>query len=480
MARTIASDLIQIYKASVKAVLPHHLIRNCVKYNSSNDCLTINGDDFNLENKRLFVVGAGKAVKYMAQEVDQILGNKIQKGIISIPVNSRAETKSSKINYCEGAKNNLPDDNAVSTAQQIKELATSLTIDDVLLVLVSGGGSALLPLPKYPISLKEKTDLVKKLANSGADIKELNTVRKKISEIKGGKLAIYAKPALTVSLILSDIVGDPLELIASGPTIQDTDHPEKAKEVIKKFNLYNDLPKSIKHVLETDKTQEFPSDWTRNYLIGSNKMSISAARKESEAFHYLPLELSNSVTGNITILAKEYAKLAKAFCLYEKGEIDIKHLKVVIESLEIPGLKVDNINSLKDNKSKKDICLILGGEPTVEVKGAGLGGRNQQLALEFSYAINEIKDYFKNYNVFFLSAGTDGIDGPTDAAGAISYLDLIEDCRSKNMNVEKYLENNDSYNFYKDFENGKYHVVIGHTNTNVMDIHLMVIQQKCK
>ncbi|KPJ03185.1 Glycerate kinase [Papilio xuthus] len=414
----------------------------------------------------------------MAIEVEKLIGSKITEGIISIPKGSLNKNLiETNISYYEGAKDNLPDKEAMITAKKIYHLITNLGKDDFLLVLISGGGSALLPLPIEPIKLSEKTKLIKQLAHSGADIKELNTVRKRISALKGGQLGLKSKANKTVALILSDIVGDPLDLIASGPTTENTDNPEDALNIIKKYNLYDNLPQSIITVLDKNNQQHFPKEIVKNFIIGSNKLTTEAAANKAKALSYFPIQLSNIVTGNVKEIALEYANLTKAFCDFLSNKINAATLKDIIDNLSIPGLNWQFVDSLESVK-EKDICLIFGGEITVEVKGTGLGGRNQQLALEYSYYLNDIKDELNNYNIYFLSAGTDGIDGPTDAAGGIGYLDLISDCKNEQLDVISYLNNNDSYNFYKKFKNGSLHVITGHTNTNVMDIHLICIKRQ--
>ncbi|XP_063369099.1 glycerate kinase [Cydia amplana] len=476
MAKTVIRDLLQIFKSSVSAVLPDNLIRNSVNYSPVNQQLVILNDKYDLQNKDVYVVGTGKAVQNMAVEIENVMGPKIKQGIISVPVGSLKHRPSEILTYFEGAKNNLPDTNAENTARKVKDLVTKLGHNDMLLVLISGGGSALLPLSKKPITLEEKTTLIKKLGNAGADITELNCVRKVISDVKGGQLAIQAQPAQVVSLILSDIVGDPLDLIASAPTTENKDDASMALNIIKKYNLFDDLPMSFKTVLSDDKKQQlFPKENVKNYLIGTNQLSINAALEEARNLNYLALTLSNIVTGNVKEIAKAYATLAKLVCHLVTGKMNLNEAKAHIGSLNIPGLNPEIMNQLV-KVADKDICLVLGGEITVEVKGTGKGGRNQQLALEFSALINEMRDDFNKFEIYLLSAGTDGIDGPTDAAGAIGYLNLVVDAKKENLDVTIYLDKNDSYSFYKAFRSDL-HVITGHTNTNVMDIHLMIVKR---
>ncbi|CAG9794789.1 unnamed protein product [Diatraea saccharalis] len=480
MAKSTVFNLIRIFKSSVSAVLPENIMKDTVKYNHNSKELNIDGISVSLLNRNVYLVGTGKAVQDMALKVDQILGPKIKQGIISIPTGSlHYNARNGNVMYYEGARNNLPDANAQATAIKVKTMISQLSDTDILIVLISGGGSALLPLPKEPMTLEDKTDVIKLLANAGADITELNTVRKKLSQIKGGQLAIMAQPADVISLILSDIVGDPLDMIASGPTSENKDHPNAAIDIIKKYNLYDQLPNSTKIILKNVEDHKlFPNHKVKNLIIGSNKLSINAAVNECKAMDFSSIALTNIVTGNVRDIAQKYVKLSKIFCDFILKDLSKNSLKEKLLCLDIPGVNecLDNIDGL--DVSKKNICLILGGEITVEVKGQGKGGRNQQLALEFSNYIHKIKDNFKDFEVYLLSAGTDGIDGPTDAAGAIGYIELVSDAMKENIIINEYINNNDTYNFYKIFKKGLMHVITGHTNTNVMDIHIILIIKK--
>lgn len=480
MTNPITKDLIKIFMHCVKAVHPQNLIQRSVQYNPTLQTLRIVNKTYDLQNKNVYVVGTGKAVLYMANEISNLLGEKIVEGIVSVPKGSLHydELKPNNIKYYEGAENNLPDINAECTAIKVNELASKLSYNDILLVLVSGGGSSLLPLPQKPVTLDEKQYIIKALANAGADIKELNTVRKKLSALKGGQLALQAQPAQVISLILSDIVGDPLDLIASGPTTKNEDDPLKAINIIHKYNLDINLPVSIKDILNKGEScNEFPTDNVYNYIIGSNKMSLQAAAEEAFMLSYFPIEITNAVIGNVKEVVEEYGKLTQTICNLMSKNISLDIARTQMEKINIPNKNLQWLNELLNNENRS-ICLIFGGETTVEVKGSGKGGRNQQLALEFSMILHKNKAKLSQFEVYFLSAGTDGIDGPTDAAGAIGYINLISDAIKDGLDVENFLNNNDSYSFYKAFKEGSYHIVTGHTNTNVMDIQLIVIKKK--
>lgn len=521
LARYIPGDLLQVFKASYTAVLPQQIVRKRLQYNKDTDTLQVIGKKIPLADKKVYMVGAGKGVQYLAKEIDKLMGPRIEKGIVSIPEGSLdLDSTSNRIDYREGAKDNLADKNAESTAKLIKELVKSLTCDDVLLVLITGGGSALLPLPIKPITLEEKTKLIKMLANSGADITELNIVRKRLSAIKGGKLANYSACRI-ITLMISDIVDDPFDLIASGPTVQNNDDPQMAIDVLQGYQLYNELPESIKKVLrrksdganissvkfqnfiedlnmssnnkqEKDCHEEFPTGQVLNFLLASNHMSINNAQQQLtllNAAHiksnqlkgcYFPIFISRSVTGNVKDVALKYYKLTHLFGEYLRENLEYETLCSLVSKINIRGGTIEcDFKELCDPSTKeKIICLILAGETTVEVKGTGKGGRNQQLALEFSKLLHEYKGQLDHLDVYMLSAGTDGIDGPTDAAGAIGHINLLSESIEARIDVNDYLNNNDSYTFYNTFKNGKYHIKTGHTYTNVMDIHLITIERK--
>lgn len=485
MSKKIVCDLVQIFSKSVSAVSPKELIRKSISYDVQEEILKINHDTYNLKDKKLFIVGTGKAVQHMARETELIFGSKIAAGIMSIPSGSLQNEPSSKIVYLEGAQNNLPDKNAQNTALKIKQLVESLDESCFLIVLISGGGSALLPLPKEPLTLNYKLDLIKMLAHAGADIQELNTVRKKLSDLKGGRLAILAQPAQVVSLILSDIVGDPLDLIASGPTVCNTDYSLKAMQVFSNYGLNCNLkPEALKLLTESGSNEKkFPSKNVNNYIIGNNKLALEEASTAGKNIGYKTIILSSIITGNIADVARDYLSLIKVVCqLYLTKMTETQAVKI-LESLQNLPMEENVIRHVANSASflqTRSICFIAGGETTVSVKGKGMGGRSQQLALEFSSQLDDCidQDDLDPFDVFILCAGTDGIDGPTDAAGAIGFKTLTKQAREQNIDPDIYLTNNDSYNFFSRFNDGEYHIKTGHTFTNVMDVHLMTITLK--
>lgn len=438
------SILKNIYFAGVNAVLPKTLIINKVKF--KNGILYVGDQSFELK-ENVYLIGFGKAVMGMAIVLEHMLGNYLKDGIVSIPSASteamwESEDKSyfpllesGVIKYCEGSINNQPDDRSLETTHQIIDLVESLTENDTLIVLISGGGSALLYMPRPVIDFEDKLYVSKMLQNAGADIKEVNIVRSKLSMVKGGGLARMAYPASIISLILSDIVGDPVESIASGPTVYSAKRPKEVIAVLKKYNIFDQLEGDLKKILMSterfkDKqllTKKKQFKHVTNIILGNNTVAIEASSLEACNYKLTPIILRSDVVGDVHDVSLAYAHITSLICLaldktLEKEEFFAKVKDIPVLSLS--STKVDEIYNLIDNVSEEGLVLIGGGEPTVVVKGKGKGGRNQELALYFSLDwLTKIKAYprFSEYEVIMLSAGTDGQDGPTDAAGAFGY-----------------------------------------------------------
>lgn len=433
----------KIFYAALKAVDPYESVR-------------CHGDTILsiwLENnfKKLFLVGFGKAVCQMALAVRDFAEDFIERGILitkyghSISQESGITSKESKIKIYE-AGHPLPDENGLAATKKIIDLARDFDEDSLLLCLISGGGSALLVSPYNDISLDDKKKTTELLLKAGADIEELNAVRKHISAVKGGRLAEIAYPARIISLILSDVIGDKLDVIASGPTSPDKTTFWEALKVVKRYNLLNRLPQNVSEVLrngasgsirETPKEGNYIFDRVENIIIGSNRKALKAAKTQAEFFGFKTEILSSEISGE----AKEVGK-----------------------SIATRARKAKNMP--RTNRGNA-ICFISGGETTVTVRGTGLGGRNLELALSFAMEIESIE------GITLLSAGTDGTDGPTDAAGAIVNSGTIRTARANGLDPMKYLENNDSYNFFKQI-NGL--LITGPTGTNVMDIQILLVE----
>ena len=323
------------------------------------------------------------------------------------------------------------------------ELTKNLSEDDLVITLISGGGSALMPLPAEKIALDDLQDITGKLLRTGASINELNAVRKHLSAFKGGQLARHCSPATVLSLILSDVIHDPLDTIASGPTAPDDSSYSDALGVLEKYGLFVDAPEQIRSrinagvrglLTETPKNGDPVFDRVHNILVANNSIAAIAAKKKAEELGYNSMVVSTSIEGEARQVGVDYSDMAKE----------------VID---------------KDRPLKKPAAIILGGETTVTVKGSGIGGRNQELALGATLGLDCA-------SCLIATLGTDGIDGPTEAAGAFVDGSTMKWADAKGMNPLRYLENNDSYTFFSEIGDA---IITGPTGTNVNDLTLIMV-----
>jgi hydroxypyruvate reductase len=435
----------QILNSAIAAVVPQYFFPRQILLRRNT--LFIHEDfgrsrDYDLRAfKRIVVLGAGKASARMAEACEGLLGARIDSGLVITKYGHACPL--SRVQVLE-AGHPLPDAAGLKGARAMITLLEESRPEDLILFLTSGGCSALLPAPTPPVTLKEKQVLTALLLRSGATIQEINTVRKHLSQTKGGQLAKLAYPATVINLIISDVVGDRLDSIGSGPYVPDPSTFQEAWGVLDKYQLLKVAPQGIVNHLKAGiqrQVEETPKPGApcfrkvRNFILARNRSALRAAAARARAFGFIPLVLTSQVQGEARELAKFYGALAKEI-------------------------------HLSGHPLKPPACLIAGGEPTVTVRGTGLGGRNMELALAVA---REIKGLPK---AVFLSAGTDGSDGPTDAAGAIADGRTWDRALKKGVSPEKKLENNDSYYFFK--EAGGL-VITGPTGTNVMDIHLLLI-----
>lgn len=375
-----------------------------------------------ITTKQCHLIGFGKAVFGMGFEINSVLGDRLKSGLLSVPfgtVNKFKEIKMpSKLQVFEGAKNNLPDEDAVKATKEIVKFVTDLGDNDILFVLISGGGSALLPLPCDGISLKEKCEIIKQLTKRGASINDLNRVRIDLSETKGGKLANYAKNAnKVITFIISDIINDPMPLIASGPTVSPIEDVNISSiEILKNYGLWSSLATHIQNVLLTNSQRKvtIPSN-TTNLIIANNQSAVNAAIIEAQANNLPSFTLSTTLNGTVKQLSVAYANLAKFIRQYQCNKSTDDELKANLLTLKsMLNFRENFIDALlkflqcESKGVSNGFCVIAGGEPTVEITGTGIGGRNQELALRFS--LNCFQDELLQ-SVLLLSAGTDGIDG---------------------------------------------------------------------
>ena len=399
---------------------------------------------------RLYVVGFGKASVPMARALTDGIGGIISGGMIIAPYSDTDKADRIGRIHIGRARHPLPDENGSKATAEIMDLLKGLDDRTVVACLISGGGSALLVSPCRGIALEEKQKTTNLLLTSGANINELNMVRKHISDVKGGRLAMRAHPAHIISLILSDVVGDRLDVIASGPTSPDSTTFADAMGIIRKYGLEEKVPVSVMDLLnkglqgvvaETPKEGDPVFERVNNIIIGSNKNAVEMAMAEAARLGFDAAVISTEIQGEAKDAGRWLARQAIEKMKRRKGETEM-------------------------GGEKRPVCLISGGETTVTVTGSGRGGRNAELALAYAMEIGE------ESGITFLSAGTDGVDGPTDAAGA--FVDGQTIARAKAMGADpgKYLRNNDSYNFFK--ATGDLFIT-GLTGTNVMDIQITLI-----
>jgi hydroxypyruvate reductase len=430
----------QIFEAAVRAVDPGEAIRRHVVREGTR--LTIGRERVDLASVRQIVaVGLGKAGAPMAAAVEEILGDRIARGVVVTKYGHVQPTKTIRIHE---AGHPVPDDAGIAGAQAVLDHVAGLGPDDVVLVLISGGGSALTPAPVTGITLAEKQALTKALLACGADIREMNTLRKHISRIKGGQLARAAAPARVFTLILSDIVGDPLDAIASGPTVPDPRTYTDALAILDKYRIRQDIPASIRAHLEAGATGKVPETpkpddplfaRVKSVMVASNIQALEAAKAEAQRLGFQAMILSSFVEGETREIARMHAALA----------------------LEVRA---------SGHPCRPPVCLITGGETTVTLKGKGKGGRNQEFALAAALDVAGLP------GVVILSAGTDGTDGPTDAAGALADGDTVARAMAAGLSPRTALDGNDAYPFFQRLGDL---LITGPTRTNVMDVRLVLV-----
>jgi glycerate-2-kinase len=419
-------DILEIAKAAINAVNPRDAVKKVLKIEREN--IWISNDKFSFEGGKVFLAGFGKASIPMAKGVCECL--EPEEGIVITTENP--EYFSQKVKVMQGT-HPVPNEKNVRGADEVIKVAGEVSEKDILIVLISGGGSALLSKPKIPLEdLRMTTSL---LLKSGCSITEINTVRKHLSWVAGGQLAKFSRGTI-ISLIISDVIGDSLDSIASGPTHPDSTTYGDAKEVLNKYKLWNEVPDSVRRILddgvegkipETPKKEDW--DWKRihNYIIANNQLACSEGAKRANSLGYVTLWIPSAICGEAKEVGKKLISRVEAF---DSGKI----------------------------------ALISGGEPTVIVKGNGIGGRNQELVLG-------AVEYLSGKSIVLASVSTDGIDGISNAAGAIADGFTAKRAKQLNLNYEEFLERNDSYNFFKALDDL---IISGPTHTNVMDIQIVV------
>jgi glycerate 2-kinase len=445
----------QIMQAALQAVDPAEAVRNCLRLTANE--MTVShpqGNEriYNLDEfDRIFVVGGGKAGAPMAAAVTDILGDRLTGGLVIVKHGHTLAdaTPVGPIEIVE-AGHPIPDQAGLQGAQQIIDLLQSTAEHDLVLCLISGGGSALMTAPILGVSLVDLQALTQVLLACGATINEINTIRKHISQLKGGQLARRASPGTVVSLILSDVVGDPLDVIASGPTVPDPTTFADAWSVLTHYGVVDELPTSItthltagfNHELaDTPKPGDSLFDRVQNVIVGSNRLAARAAAEAAERLGFDTILLTTFIEGEAREVGRVAAGLAKGL--------------IRSEAMHPAGSLLS-----------KPACLIFGGETTVTLRGDGKGGRNQEMALAAALSLAGWE------NVLIACLATDGTDGPTDAAGAFADGTTVTRAAELGLAAETYLIGNDAYHFFEPLGDL---IMTGPTKTNVNDLTLVLV-----
>ncbi|MFH1136048.1 MAG: glycerate kinase [Pseudomonadota bacterium] len=438
-------DALAIFQAALAAAEPGRAVSSALERSGEMLSVLEGGKiikSFDLSKvHRVFVIGAGKASAPMAKAVEDILGDRITDGLVCVKHGHGLGL--GKIRVVE-AGHPEPDQAGVEAALSMKDLLEETTKEDLVISVFSGGGSALLIMPLPGLKLADKQKVTRLMLACGADIREINSVRKHLSGVKGGRLARLAAPAAVVNLMLSDVIGDDMDVIASGPLVPDRSTFEEAAVVLAKYKLMKKIPAAAKRCLtrgltgqepETPKAGDPAFEQVVNVVIGSNLICLLAARDQAQSLGYRPLVLSSTIEGETREAARFHTALAR---------------------------EIQN----SGNPVKAPACLISGGETTVTLKGPGKGGRNQEFALAAALALDGRE------KILVFSAGTDGSDGPTDAAGAMADGDTAARGGRAGLSARMHLEENNAYPFFEELGDL---IKTGPTLTNVMDVRLVLV-----
>ncbi|KAI6655156.1 Glycerate kinase [Oopsacas minuta] len=509
----IASDVNAILKYSLNAINPYQLLRSALLYQSDNT-LCVQGRAYKLRNN-VKLIAAGKAVGGMVRAVQDLIGDHVIKGVVSLPLGYTDTFKnrkdlyplpSPKVNIFEGGKDNLPDEQSLTASRAIYQLADGASIDELIIVLLSGGASTLTSLPISGLSIDNKRFICSSLSQRGASINELNTVRKHVSLLKGGKLVQLCQPAEVLTLILSDVINDPLDIIASGPCYPDSSTGAEFLAILHKYEITSLISRSIiDSILQTSSYRYPPLVSTpQHVIVGNNKLALDGAMEYAIKLGYDGFIWSSKVSGSVVEVASFYAAfiLHSVLCIFPHDKIGLKHeamercLKVLgisstEDSITIQSL-YESYHEILTSVSSEKVCLLSGGEPVVKVKGDGKGGRNQELSLRVGINLDLIYDNFScildgivNLEKFrefwdlisieFASVGTDGQDGPTPVAGAKLSQKFMRDNEKYRDFIHSSLSRNDSFTLFSKLGYEQYLIHTELTGTNVMDIHLILI-----
>lgn len=427
----------KIFDQALKAALPVNLINDALSLQK--DILRIGNRTFDLRNRGVYIFGSGKASLPMAEAVNTLFGDLIKGGCV---ISNYGGGACGRIEILEGS-HPVPTEKSINAAEVLMAKLSALSPNDFFLYLLSGGSSSLVEKPVPPLKLDEFQEVTKLLLGCGAPIEEMNIVRKHLSLAKGGRLGQLTKAAGAV-LVISDVVGDDLEAIGSAPMFCDKSSYRDAFIILKKYDLWGRIPSNAKKVIELgiagkiEETPKEPNPRIEHVIVGNNLKGLMRGKDEAESLGIKTHIITSRLRGE----AREVARM-----IVSMGE-------------EI---------ATTNNPFSPPVCLLFGGETTVTLRGSGLGGRNQEMCLA---ATREIKS---RKGITFLSAGTDGIDGNSDAAGAVIDYKTYERSQELHLNPDEYLKNNDSYAFLR--KTGDL-IVTGPTGTNVMDMTILLIKEE--
>lgn len=440
MTEKMRNDAYSILSEAISAVDPSACIYRSM--NKESGTVIINGSSYDLSlYDNIYAIAFGKAAISMSKAIEDILGDFLTGGI-AVTKHGFADSLA-KMKVYE-ANHPIPDANSIAAGQAVHDFLEHTGENDLIFFLISGGGSALITLPRKEVTITDIVKLTAGIMRAGATIDELNTIRKHLCSIKGGGLAKMAYPSQSVSLILSDVVGDPLDVIASGPTVPDTSTFDDFHEIVQRYGLK--LSPAVSGLLEdglegvideTPTSGAHVFERASHYLVGNNSLALQEAQKKASDLGYNTTILTSSIVGEAKEVAKVFAAIAREERLRRTP-------------LELPA------------------CILAGGETTVTMKGKGAGGRCQEMALSFGIEVADLE------GLLFLAAGTDGNDGTTDHAGAFADGDTVQRGKNLQMDARRELYDNNSYDYFK--ETGDL-ITTGPTGTNVMDIYMILVER---
>ncbi|WP_342304575.1 glycerate kinase [Methanolobus sp. ZRKC5] len=438
MAEKMRNDAYSILSDAISAVDPSACVYRAM--NKESETVIINDSSYDLSlYDNIYAIAFGKAAISMSKAIEDILGDSLTGGIAVTKHGFGGSLAKMKVYE---ASHPMPDANSVAAGKTVHDFLEQTGEKDLIFFLISGGGSALITLPRKGVSITDIVKLTDGLMRAGATIDELNTIRKHLCSIKGGGLAKMAYPSQSVSLILSDVVGDPLDVIASGPTVPDTSTFDEFNEIVERYDLKLSpaagglLEDGLEGVIEeTPKSGGPVFERASHYLVGNNFLALQEAEKKASELGYNTIILTSSIIGEAKEVAKVFAAIAREERLHGTP-------------LPLPA------------------CILAGGETTVTMKGKGAGGRCQEMALSFGIEVADLE------GLLFLAAGTDGNDGTTDQAGAFADGDTVQRGKNLQMDARRELYDNNSYVYFK--ETGDL-IATGPTGTNVMDIYMILV-----